>query len=179
MEHLPLPGLMPGDGALPSASAMPGATAPNALLGHGGGDPIAPLQNGRRRSLSGGGTVSKQFVTAVRELMSELEETSAHFVRCIKPNAQSVPQQMQPAFALNQLRYSGTTAALRMLHSSYPVRIPYNELYSRYRSHVPSVLAKLAPPEFAESLALALDVPPSQYALGHSMLFLRSGGAIT
>ena len=38
-------------------------------------------------------------------------------------------------------------------------------------------MGRLAPAEFTESLALALGVEPSQYALGRSMIFCRLGAA--
>ena len=142
MVHLPLPGLFSGQAATP--------TKRPAAVGE------------RRKSLSGGMTVSRQFVTSVRELMKELEQSSAHLVRCLKPNATSTPRTLHAAHVLDQLRYSGTTALLRMMHASFPTRIPYNELYSRYRPFVPRSMAALEPAEFAETLALSLDVASGQ-----------------
>jgi myosin heavy subunit len=78
---------------------------------------------------------------------------------------------------LRQLRYSGTIAALRLLQASYPTRIPYNAIYTKYRAAVPEEMRNLAPAEFTESLALALGVEPAQYALGRSMVFFRLGAA--
>ena len=78
---------------------------------------------------------------------------------------------------LRQLRYSGTIAALRLLQASYPTRIPYNAIFTKYRAAVPEEMRNLAPAEFTESLALSLGVEPAQYALGRSMIFFRLGAA--
>ena len=51
---------------------------------------------------------------------------------------------------LQQLRVSGTSAMLRMVQAAHPTRIPYNELYSRYRAVAPPELAALQPNDFVE-----------------------------
>ena len=124
--------------------------------------------------------MSRQLVTAVKGLLIELADTSAHFVRCIKPNERSAPAELDDAYVMRQLRYSGTVAALRLLQSSFPTRIAYNEVYSRYHRLVAGKVegvADLAPADFAESLTLAVGVDPSRYALGRSMIFFKLGAA--
>ena len=119
-------------------------------------------------------------MTAVKGLLIELADTSAHFVRCIKPNERSAPAELDDAYVMRQLRYSGTVAALRLLQSSFPTRIAYNEVYSRYHRLVAGKVegvADLAPADFAESLTLAVGVDPSRYALGRSMIFFKLGAA--
>ena len=61
--------------------------------------------------------------------------------------------------------------------ASYPTRIPYNAIFTKYRAAVPEEMRNLAPAEFTESLALSLGVEPAQYALGRSMIFFRLGAA--
>ena len=90
--------------------------------------------------------------------MAELAETSAHFVRCIAPNPDAAAGQLHARHVLRQLRCSGTSALLRMSHAAHPTRIPYNELYSRYRSVAPAELSALPPNDFVEALVLALGV---------------------
>ena len=52
--------------------------------------PAAAPAAARAGGLSSSGvTVCRAFVGAVKALMLELEETSAHFVRCIRPELRS------------------------------------------------------------------------------------------
>ena len=78
---------------------------------------------------------------------------------------------------LQQLRVSGTSAMLRMMHAAHPTRIPYNELYSRHRGAAPPDLAALQPNDFVEGLVLALGIPERSYELGHTMIFFKHGAA--
>ena len=48
--------------------------------------------------------VITRFGQQLRELVSELDTTGLHFVRCIKPNAQLIPNSMDPSATLHQLR---------------------------------------------------------------------------
>jgi hypothetical protein len=49
--------------------------------------------------------VITRFGQQLRELVGELDTTGLHFVRCIKPNAQLQPNNMDPAATLHQLRW--------------------------------------------------------------------------
>ena len=99
------------------------------------------------------------------------------FVRCIGPNATNAPSEFHGAHVLQQLRVSGTSAMLRMMHTAHPTRIPYNELYFRHRASAPPELAALQPNDFVEGLVLALGIPERSFQLGHTMIFFRHGAA--
>ena len=132
-EVLPLPGLLLPDAS--PASQPPVTPQPPSPL-----DAPTPPSRGapagrqlkRRQTLGGAGTVSRQFVLAVKQLVDELETTQAFFVRCIKPRPKPAAAAAAPppaadagvdsgfhgASVLRQLRYSGTIAALRLLQAS-------------------------------------------------------------
>ncbi len=48
--------------------------------------------------------VISRFGVQLRELVAELDATGLHFVRCIKPNLQLRPDDLQPGPTLHQLR---------------------------------------------------------------------------
>ena len=69
--------------------------------------------------------------------MTELQSSQAHFVRCIKPNPKLVPQEIHGENTINQLRMSGMLDAVKLIQAGYPSRIPYEDLYGRYRTMMP------------------------------------------
>ena len=183
MHHPNAPLATPVPASSLAASATWHAASPTILLAHEQPSPIAKLGLGHAKRgktvqrLGGGGTVGRQFLAVVRSLMAQLAETSAYFVRCLAPNALAQPRALHGGYVLRQLRCSGTSALLRMGHAAHPTRIPYNELYSRFRASAPAELGALPPSDFAEGLVLALGIPMSQFELGHTMLFFKAGAA--
>ena len=87
---------------------------------------------GERGGGSGGhssfGSVGAKFVKSLRELMAELGSADAHFVRCVKPNAELVPLKLHGEDVVNQLRMSGMLDAVKLIQAGYPTRIPYEAL---------------------------------------------------
>ena len=85
------------------------------------------------------------------------------------------PQLVAPNLVLGQLRCSGTLEAVQLIGASYPTRIPYEDIYGRYREHMPDFVQELDPPEFTAAIALACDVDESDFQLGRTKLFCRPG----
>lgn len=52
-------------------------------------------------------SVSQRFKGQLQTLVKRLNDTSPHFVRCIKPNAQLAPSSFDPKLILQQLRCCG------------------------------------------------------------------------
>ena len=76
---------------------------------------------------------------------------------------------------LTQLRCSGTIDAVQLMAGAYPTRIPYESIYGRYASQMPDFVRKLEPPLFCEALALALEIPSNDMALGRTKIFFKAG----
>ena len=109
--------------------------------------------------------------------MTELQSSQAHFVRCIKPNPKLVPQEIHGENVINQLRMSGMLDAVKLIQSGYPTRIPYEDIYSKYKGHMPDRVQSLEPAQFCEVIAEVCDVGKKDYALGLERMFFRLGKA--
>ena len=120
-------------------------------------------------------TVATKFCAELDLLIADLGRTSAHFIRCIKPNGQMAAASFDGRLALDQLRALGMIAAVEMMQRTFPTRVRYSELHGRYARSMPPLLRDLPPAEFCEAVALACEVPPADYALGATRLFLRPG----
>ena len=91
-----------------------------------------PEDDGSKKKKGGSfSSVGAKFVKSLKALMTELESSQAHFVRCIKPNQKLVPQEIHGEGVINQLRMSGMLDAVKLIQSGYPTRIPYEDIYSK------------------------------------------------
>ena len=118
--------------------------------GGGGGD---EARGGRRRGGGGGQkaaqnvSVGAQFRVSMSELISTLQGTQSHFIRCIKPNAQRAAFTLTPSIARAQLRCCGVLEAVRVSQAGFPTRMPFAELLDRY--------ALLLPPHVRATVAVS------------------------
>ncbi|GAX85034.1 hypothetical protein CEUSTIGMA_g12454.t1 [Chlamydomonas eustigma] len=130
----------------------------------------------------GGQTVGYRFGVQLRDLISELDATGLHFVRCIKPNAALKPNSFDAHMTLHQLRCCGVLEVARIARAGFPTRYTHGQFAERY--------AILLPKEEQEALlagggegakkacAQLLDkfqLGPEHYQMGHTKIFFRAG----
>jgi len=96
----------------------------------------------------GKSTVLSTFRASLRQLSATLLQTSARYVRCIKPNALKVAGKYDGHFVARQLRYTGVAAVVEIQRSGYPISLPKSDFVSRYRS-----CAFSAPEQIAATLS--------------------------
>eukprot|EP00966_Prymnesium_polylepis_P220608 5102935-Prymnesium_polylepis.1 len=84
-------------------------------------------------------TVSRRFTADLSSLVAELGKSTAHFVRCIKPNGGAQPLVCEPELVMEQLRCNGTLEAVQLMRHGFPTRVPYDLISDRYRKHLSSV----------------------------------------
>lgn len=111
----PTPPLVQGDGAAAAPAGTPLNSASSRLNASGGGN--APPQGGS----SGGAKSQFQFRSVglqcrrqLAELMAALSQLQPHYVRCIKPNASSLPGAFDAPYSLQQLKCGGVMEAVRI-----------------------------------------------------------------
>ena len=78
-------------------------------------------------------SVSTQFKLQLAELMAKVSSTMPHYIRCLKPNDQNVPDKFHRRRTTEQLRYGGVLEAVRVARSGFPVRLSHIEFFARYR----------------------------------------------
>ncbi|XP_065350238.1 unconventional myosin-Va isoform X2 [Cloeon dipterum] len=78
-------------------------------------------------------TVGSQFRDSLNMLMTTLNETTPHYVRCIKPNDSKTQFEYNPKRAVQQLRACGVLETIRISAAGYPSRWTYTEFFQRYR----------------------------------------------
>jgi len=83
-----------------------------------------------KRGSIGVSTISSQFRQKLSELMNELESSSLHFIRCIKPNDEHIPKKWDVEKVRNQLNYCGIMSALKIARQTLPIRMK-KELFDK------------------------------------------------
>lgn len=83
-----------------------------------------------KRGSIGVSTISSQFRQKLGELMNELESSSLHFIRCIKPNDEHIPKKWDVEKVGNQLNYCGIMSALKIARQTLPIRMK-KELFNK------------------------------------------------
>ncbi|XP_042868813.1 unconventional myosin-XIX-like [Penaeus japonicus] len=77
-------------------------------------------------------TTLAKFKASLDTLMRTLARCDLHYVRCLKPNAGSMPGKPDGGYILHQLRACGVIETVRLSQAGYPVRISYEDFISRY-----------------------------------------------
>lgn len=77
--------------------------------------------------------VGSQFRDSLNMLMSTLNATTPHYVRCIKPNDSKEAFEYNPVRAVQQLRACGVLETIRISAAGFPSQRTYNEFFLRYR----------------------------------------------
>tara|TARA_Y100000590_G_scaffold375398_1_gene440303 strand:- start:357 stop:2915 length:2559 start_codon:yes stop_codon:yes gene_type:complete len=72
-------------------------------------------------------SVSYSFKNQVQSLISMLQTTNTHYIRCIKPNNQQTAFTYDEQKVVEQLRFSGVLEVIKISKAGYPIRIEYEE----------------------------------------------------
>lgn len=78
-------------------------------------------------------TLASRFTGQLQSLVSVLQESDPHFVRCLKPNSEKSASLFESQLILQQLRYSGVLEAIQIRKSGYPTRKLHRDFYASYR----------------------------------------------
>ncbi|RCN39601.1 myosin head [Ancylostoma caninum] len=123
-------------------------------------------------------TVSQMHKEQLSRLMTTLNNTAPHFVRCIIPNHEKKHGVLNAHLVLDQLRCNGVLEGIRICRQGFPNRITFQEFRQRYER----LLAPQAIPhgfmdgrEAVRRILEAIDVQPSLYRIGQSKVFFRTG----
>ncbi|PFH37755.1 myosin D [Besnoitia besnoiti] len=123
--------------------------------------------------------IGSQFSTQLKGLMETIQKTESHFIRCIKPNDDKVPQKWVNSKVLIQLHALSILEALELRQLAFSYRRSFQEFVDQFRfinleaSSKAGNDAKAVCLELLKSTQLAAD----EYALGHTMVFLKPQAA--
>ncbi|GCB70925.1 hypothetical protein scyTo_0010884 [Scyliorhinus torazame] len=94
------------------------------------------------QSLERGGpiTLAAQLRNSINDIMGKLQNSTPHFVHCIKPNTSKQADMFDNFYVSAQLQYIGVLEMVKMIRHGYPVRLSFNDFLARYRNLTDMVL---------------------------------------
>jgi hypothetical protein len=116
-------------------------------------------------------TLGGQFKTQLSSLMTILNQSQPHFVRCMKSNMEKMSQKFDSHVMLTQLRYSGLIEVCRIRQNGFPHRYTFDKFYQIY--YILNSSAK----SFFELLKYFVEkvqyLSSDHYFVGHTKIFLK------
>eukprot|EP00918_Siedleckia_nematoides_P093412 GHVU01205023.1.p1 GENE.GHVU01205023.1~~GHVU01205023.1.p1 ORF type:complete len:705 (-),score=155.74 GHVU01205023.1:920-3034(-) len=129
--------------------------------------------------LAKGQLIGSQFLSQLVSLMTLINSTEPHFVRCVKPNEEKMPLKFTPSKVLIQLHSLSILEALQLRTLGYSYRRPFKEFLHQFR-YIDLSLADRSDLEPEKAAYLMLEragVEKSDYQIGRTMVFLKPDGA--
>eukprot|EP01124_Arcella_intermedia_P018223 TRINITY_DN25196_c0_g1_i1.p1 TRINITY_DN25196_c0_g1~~TRINITY_DN25196_c0_g1_i1.p1 ORF type:complete len:1497 (-),score=422.99 TRINITY_DN25196_c0_g1_i1:6-4172(-) len=86
-------------------------------------------------------SLSAQFRNELNALMTLINSTNPHYIRCIKPNTLKKPAEtcFDSLMSLKQLTYAGLFEAVNIRKRGFPFRYTHKQFYDRYKCLSPLV----------------------------------------
>ncbi|XP_043208693.1 myosin heavy chain, muscle-like isoform X11 [Amphibalanus amphitrite] len=147
----------------------PGQSAPKEEGGGGG-------KGGKRAKGSAFQTVSAMYREQLNGLMSTLNATSPHFIRCIIPNETKSPGVIDSHLVMHQLTCNGVLEGIRICRKGFPNRLPYHDFRHRYNILATKEMEALKDGREACAACLkVVNLHEDKFRLGLTKVFFRAG----
>ena len=144
-----------------------------------GGDHDDGGKGKKGRKTKGGSckTVSSFYKSQLDSLMNTLYATEPHFIRCIVPNGNKQPGEIDPGMVLHQLTCNGVLEGIRICMRGFPNRMGYKEFSGRYLILEAKKVAndKVTDPKSIAQIICQSTIDAERFRIGHSKIFFRAG----
>ena len=115
-------------------------------------------------------TVGTKFSRQLGSLMERLNSTKPHFVKCLKPNAQKLPDSFEDTEMAMQLRYSGIFGLCKLRQIGYSERSTLADFFTKYRSLCPGARSF---PDLTRGLQQSGELATGKWVQGHSKMMMK------
>ncbi|XP_023524430.1 myosin-1 [Cucurbita pepo subsp. pepo] len=120
-------------------------------------------------------SVARKFKGQLFQLMHRLENTTPHFIRCIKPNNVQSPRLSEQGLVLQQLRCCGVLEVVRISRAGFPTRMSHQKFARRYGFLLQESIASQDPLSVSVAILHQFNILPEMYQVGYTKLFFRTG----
>jgi myosin V len=103
-------------------------------------------------------TLGGEFRGQMEELMVNINTTSPHYIRCLKPNSNNVGNEFDSPLIVSQLRCGGVLEAVRVSRAGYSKRFAFDVFVRRYCFYVGERCPGMQAYSQAHSKALASKI---------------------
>ncbi|KAJ5888888.1 hypothetical protein N7495_008929 [Penicillium taxi] len=125
-------------------------------------------------------TLGGIFKSSLIELMTTINSTDVHYIRCIKPNEAKESWKFEGPMVLSQLRACGVLETVRISTAGYPTRWTYEEFAIRYymlchSAQWTSEIRNMCHAILQKAFGDDSDPKQDKYQLGLTKIFFRAG----
>merc|ERR1712045_676731 len=122
-------------------------------------------------------TVSSGFRAQLDALLTTLNSTDPHFIRCIVPNNHKTPLLLDSALVMHQLTCNGVLEGIRICRRGFPNRTVYPDFVHRFIIIKPKEVHAAMPDLKASTKIIleSIEAMNDRWRLGHTKVFFRAG----
>merc|ERR1712142_748110 len=146
----------------------PGQSAPAEEGGGKGG-------KGGKKKAGGFKTVSSGYREQLNNLLTTLNATDPHFIRCIVPNESKTPGLCTAALIMHQLTCNGVLEGIRICQLGLPNRMLYADFKQRYAILGAQFFAQMGDQEAVKATFDDVGLDAEKYRVGKTKVFFRAG----
>ena len=151
----------------------------------------ASVRQGSIRKGSSRFTVGGQFKAQLQLLRKRINQTSPHYIRCLKPNSLLVPNMFMSQMISEQLESAGVLEAIRVSRVGYPQRFTHEHFFNQFhfigRKQMSTPIVQSM--DFREKCEVIIDAVTSNlssetngsvrgFQLGKTKVFLRQSAFV-
>merc|ERR1712142_445313 len=130
---------------------------------------------GGKKKSGGFKSVSSGYRDQLNNLMTTLNSTSPHFIRCIVPNETKSPGVVLASLIMHQLTCNGVLEGIRICQLGLPNRMPYADFKQRYKILGAQFFAQMDDKEAVKATFNDVGLDPEKYRVGKNKVFFRAG----
>ena len=119
-------------------------------------------------------SVRSKFVSELESLLSMLDKCAVHYVRCFNPNTAQRPGEFAQKYVEEQVVQCGTVELVSVMHHGFPNRQPLAQIAEKFQQMLPHDFRNLNARDLTSVIMNAFEIPPSEYAIGLTTLFLKA-----
>jgi len=122
-------------------------------------------------------TVSSFFRSQLDSLLTTLNTTDPHFIRCIVPNNHKTPGLLDSALVMHQLTCNGVLEGIRICRRGFPNRTFYADFRHRFIIIKPKEVYAAGDDKQKAARIILESIPEAndKWRLGHTKVFFRAG----
>lgn len=120
-------------------------------------------------------TLATKFKGQLFKLLQHVENTSPHFIQCIKPNRLQLPGVFEQDLVLQQIRSCALLEVVRISRSGYPTRMPHEQFAKRFGFLLLKSIADQDKLSVCIAILHRFNITPEMYQVGFTKLLLRAG----
>jgi len=133
-------------------------------------------ETGEKKKGSSMATISAAHRESLLKLMTNLNATHPHFVRCIIPNEIKKPGYIDAPLVMHQLTCNGVLQGIAICRMGFPNRVGYPDFKPRYSIVAPKIANEVDnDKECADKILKEAQFGEDDFKVGHTKVFFRAG----